>query len=333
MEKSRRPDREKVRKKFFEIGGGEEEIHAEKSILWLSFITGVVFAIAEFIFAIYSRSQSVLTDAVYDFSELIIIIFTLFLTPLFHKPISEKYPYGFLQLESVFVIIKSFMILSVTGGIAANNINLALNGGNIVNDKMVSIFQFFQALACAVIFIIMKQLNKKCSSPTVATELLEWRLDILYSGGMSIAFFAGSFLKGTSLEFIYPYFDQLVAVVIICAVLPTNIKMLWKSIRDIFLFSPGDETVNSVKNICEKPMRDNGFIPVFYNVNRTGRHLWVSIYFRIHGDYLHVNRLYDMNEIMQKELADKIENCTCELIFVGGELSDSKKINDSSRDN
>ena len=326
MEKSRRPDREKVRKKFLEIGGDKEEIHAEKTILWLSFLTGAAFAIVEFIFAIYSGSQSVLTDAVYDSAELVIIIFTLFLTPLFHKPISEKHPYGFLQLESVFVIIKSFMILSVTVGIGANNINLALKGGNIVNDILVSGFQLFQAIACAGVFLIMRQLNKKCSSPIVETELLEWRLDILYSGGMSIAFFAGSFLEETPLAFIYPYFDQLVAVVIICAVLPANLKMLWKSIRDIFLFSPGDETVNQVKDVCDDLMRENGFVPMFYNVNRTGRHLWVSVYFRIYEDYLHVNRLYDMNEKVQKALSDNIENCTCELIFLGGQLADSKPV-------
>ena len=326
MEKVRRPDREKVRKKFFEVSGGKEEIHAEKTILWISFLTGAVFAFVEFVFAIYSRSQSVLTDAMYDSSELVIIIFTLFLIPLYHKPISEKHPYGFLQLESVFVIIKSCMILAVTVGLAANNINIALNGGNIVNDKLVCIFQLFQAIACGFIFLIVKQLNKKCSSPTVETELLEWRLDIWYSGGMSIAFFLGSFLEKTPLAFIYPYFDQLVAVVIICMVLPTNLKILWKAVRDLFLFSPGDETINQVKDICDDLMRDNGFVPVFYNVNRTGRHLWVSVYFRIHEDSLFVNRLYDMNELVQKALSDKIENCTCELIFLGGEYSDSKRI-------
>ena len=332
MEKSRRPNREKVRKKFFEIGGGEEEIHAERTILWISFITGALFAIVEFIFAIYSASQSVLTDAVYDSAELVIIIFTLFLTPLFHKPISEKHPYGFLQLESVFVIIKSFMILSVTVGIAANNINLALKGGNIVDDRLVSIFQLFQAIACGAIFCIMKQLNKRCSSPIVETELLEWRLDIMYSGGMSLAFFLGSFLEKTPLAFIYPYFDQLVAVVIILCVLPTNLKMLWKSIRDLFLFSPGDETVNKVKDICDDLLRENGFVPVFYNVNRTGRHLWVSVYFRIYEDYLHVNRLYDMSDLMQKALSENIENCTGELIFLGGQLSDSKPISGQAKD-
>lgn len=56
----------------------------------MSFISGLAFAVIEFIFSIYSHSQSALTDAVYDASELVFIALLLFLTPLFHKPVSEK---------------------------------------------------------------------------------------------------------------------------------------------------------------------------------------------------------------------------------------------------
>ena len=91
----------------------------EKQILLMSFIAGLMFAISEFIFAIYSHSQSSLTDAVYDASELVFIALLLFLTPLFHKPISEKRPYGYFQIESMFVIIKNVMMLSVTIGVSA----------------------------------------------------------------------------------------------------------------------------------------------------------------------------------------------------------------------
>ena len=42
----------------------------EKQILMMSFFSGLAFAIVEFIFSIYSHSQSALTDAVYDASEL-----------------------------------------------------------------------------------------------------------------------------------------------------------------------------------------------------------------------------------------------------------------------
>ena len=72
----------------------------EKRILRISFISGLAFAVIEFIFSIYSRSHSALTDAVYDMSELVFIALLLFLTPLFHKPMSEKHPYGYFQVES-----------------------------------------------------------------------------------------------------------------------------------------------------------------------------------------------------------------------------------------
>ena len=50
----------------------------EKRILMMSFISGLAFAVIEFIFSIYSHSQSALTDAVYDASELVFIALLLF---------------------------------------------------------------------------------------------------------------------------------------------------------------------------------------------------------------------------------------------------------------
>lgn len=71
----------------------------EKRILMMSFISGLAFAVIEFIFSIYSHSQSALTDAVYDASELVFIALLLFLTPLFHKPVSEKHPMDIFRLS------------------------------------------------------------------------------------------------------------------------------------------------------------------------------------------------------------------------------------------
>ena len=50
----------------------------EKIILMISFTAGLLMAIAELIFAVYSHSQSSLMDAVYDGVELIFIALILF---------------------------------------------------------------------------------------------------------------------------------------------------------------------------------------------------------------------------------------------------------------
>lgn len=287
----------------------------EKTILRLSFAAGLAFALAELIFAIYSHSQSALTDAVYDASELVFIALLLFLTPLFHKPVSEKHPYGYFQVESIFLIVKGVMMLSVTLGVGVEVIESALSGGNPVNDLQVSLFQLCLGAASVVIYIIMRRVNKNSSSPTVEAELMGWRLDIGYSLGMSLAFFASSFLVKTPLAFIAPYFDQIIAVLVMVFMLPESVKMLWGSVRDIFLFSPDEELVEQIKQTCTESLEHYAFSPVFFDITRTGRHLWVAVYFKVSSATLAVEQLKKATEEVNQKISSQMEECTCELIL------------------
>ena len=282
----------------------------------LSFVSGLLFAVVELIFAIYSHSQSALTDAVCDASELVFIALLLFMTPLFHKPISEKHPYGYFQLESIFVIIKSVMMLSVTLGVSAEVIETALSGGNSVNNVQVSIFQLTLGAASLIIFIIMKRLNKNLSSPTIKAELLGWKLDIFYSLGMAFAFVVAMYLKKTPLAFIVPYFDQIIAVLVMVFMLPESIKILWGAIKDVFLFSPEESFVEEIKEACQPILKAYRFMPVFYDITKTGRHLWIAIYFQIEGEQMVVDDLAKALETVNTKVREIYEESTCELILV-----------------
>ncbi len=288
----------------------------ERNILLLSFIAGLAFAIIELIFSIYSHSQSALMDAVYDASELIFIALLLFLTPLFRKPISEKHPYGFFQVESVFLIIKGFMMIAVTVSVSATVFESLFSGGNIVNGAEIALFQFALGILSIIVFYIMKRMNRKVSSPTVDSELLGWKLDFAYSFGMAGAFWISTFLEKTSLAFIAPYFDSIMVAVVVLFMIPETIKMLWDAIKDVFLFSPDEETVDEIKEICNKIMGEKNFIPSFFDITRTGRHLWIAIYFTIPNDALYVNDLKSVSDKINAELAlSSFNECTCELIL------------------
>ena len=288
----------------------------EKQILRMSFFSGLAFAVVEFIFSIYSHSQSALTDAVYDASELVFIALLLFLTPLFHKPVSEEHPYGYYQIESIFIIIKGVMMLSVTVGVSAEVIEAALSGGNPVNNAQVSLFQFLLGLACIVIFLLMKRLNRSLSSPTILAELLGWKLDILYSMGMSVAFFVSMYLKHTPLAFLAPYFDPLMAVLVMVCMLPESMKILWRAVKDVFLFSPDPLFLEEVKEFCGPILERHHFIPVFFDVTETGRHLWIAVYFRIESESLGVEEFSAALQALRKEARAKFPECTCELILM-----------------
>ena len=286
----------------------------EKLILKMSFFSGLLFAVLEFIFAIYSHSQSSLTDAVYDTAESVFIALLLFLTPLFHKPISEKRPFGYFQIETIFIIIKGIMMLSVTLGVSAEVLHSVISGGNAVDNGLVSIFQCFLGIASIIIFIAMKRLSNNLSSPTIKAELLGWKLDIAYSLGMSFAFFISLYLEKTPFYFLAPYFDQIVAIIIMVFMLPESIKVLWRAIKDIFLFSPDKELVEKIKIVCNPIMEQYHFNPVFYDITKTGRHLWIAIYFQIETNVLAMDDLATALKSVNEIVTTEFEECSCELI-------------------
>ena len=60
-------------------------------------------------------------------------------------------------------------------------------------------------------------MSRKVSSPTVKAEILGWKLDVAYSLGMSFAFFIAVKFQNTPLAFLSPYFDQIIAILIMDA--------------------------------------------------------------------------------------------------------------------
>ena len=291
----------------------------EKKILLLSFIAGVVFALAELIMAINTRSQAVLMDAAYDTIELVVIGLTIFLAPLFYKPITEKKPFGYAQVESIFVIVKGFMMLSVTVGLSVNSIEVALHGGHAVNGGQVATYEAILGIVSIGVFCVMKYWNRIASSPTVKLEIFGWKLDFAYSIGMAVAFFASTFLEKTPIAFILPYFDQLVVIVIILFMLPENMKMLWRAMQDVFLFSPETQTVEKIKELSGDILKTNNMEPVFYDITRTGRRLWIAIYFTVKEDVIIISELEDVYKKVNLVLGENFEDYICEIIPAVGD--------------
>ena len=207
-------------------------------------------------------------------------------------------------------------MLSVTMGVAAEIIDSALSGGNAVNNAQISVFQLFLGIASIIIFLMMKKWGKDLSSPAIKAELLGWKLDIVYSLGMAFAFFVSLYLKHTKIAFLAPYFDQIVAVLVMVCMLPGSVKVLWNAIKEVFLFSPEKYVVDEIKAFCNPILEQYQFSPVFYDVTKTGRHLWIAIYFQIETESMSVHDFTNALSMVNAQAKEKYQECTCELILV-----------------
>ena len=113
----------------------------EKSALRISLTGNLIFVILELAVAIYTSSQAVLLDSVYDGVELLMIFVSIILVPLLYKPSNENHPFGYLQVETLFVVVKGIIMTAVTAGLIINNIQIIIHGGRHVSFSVIAWFE------------------------------------------------------------------------------------------------------------------------------------------------------------------------------------------------
>ena len=74
--------------------------------------------------------------------------------------------------------------------------------------------------------------------------------------------------------------------------------------------------MDEIKALCGPVLEQYHFAPVFFDITRTGRHLWGAVYFKIDAGSLKVQDLSDALEILNEKAREKFQECTCELILV-----------------
>ena len=131
---------------------------------------------------------------------------------------------------------------------------------------------------------------------------------------MALAFFIASLLRGTFLSPILPYFDQIIAVLVILFTLPNLIKTVYKAIRNMFLFAPGSNIINTIKKRTEKVITKYPYQTTFYDITKVGRRLWISVYFKPLETQIVTMDLKNATEEIKKELNEEYKDFYVELI-------------------
>lgn len=262
----------------------------EKSAMSLSLYGNLFFVVVELLMAVYTSSQAVLLDAVYDGIEFFMLLPSILLIPLLYKPANEEHPFGYMQIESVFVVIKGITMTAVTAGLIVNNIDIALHGGSTIEFNTVAYFELFACILGAIVTLMLKLKNKTVKSPLVELEIQGWVIDSVVSFGMTVAFFLPYLTKGTSLEVLSPYLDQIITVLLSIFIIPTPIKAVITGIRDLLLLPPEDETVDNIKTTVDEILGSYGFDNLYYDIVRTGRKLWISVYITFERDDISIKR-------------------------------------------
>lgn len=286
----------------------------EKSALRISLTGNLIFVILELAVAIYTSSQAVLLDSVYDGVELLMIFVSIILVPLLYKPSNENHPFGYLQVETLFVVVKGIIMTAVTAGLIINNIQIIIHGGRHVSFSVIAWFELAAAILSVIFIAILSYMNRHLSSPVVTMEIQEWKIDTAASLGMTVAFFLPMFLHADWFRPLVPYLDQCIAIILSICMLPTPIRAVVTGLRDLFLLPPEEETVQNIKDIITPILDAYGYDKLYFDIVRTGRKLWISVYITFDRDEISISRFKIVQNFIIQALSKEYQDFYFELL-------------------
>ena len=280
----------------------------------VSLYGNLVFVVIELVMALVTDSQAVLLDAVYDGVEFCMLLPSIFLIPLLYKPSNEEHPFGYMQIETIFVVVKGITMTAVTFGLIFNNINLMLHGGHIVSFHTVAGFELFACILGIIVTVYLYYKNKQMESPLINMEMQGWRIDSFISLGMTVAFLLPMLIPFDWFQHIVPYLDQLITIVLSLVMIPTPIHTVITGIRDLMLIPPEEETIDDIKETIEPIIGVYGHKNLYYDIVRTGRKLWISVYICFEKDIVSLSKFKQLQDQCIKALASKYSDFYFELL-------------------
>ncbi len=292
----------------------ESKMKNEKRIMNISLIGSILFMLSEGIMAYVTKSHSLLMDCIFDVTDLIMIGPFLLLVPLLYKPVTEKRPYGFSQVESLFVVIKYSVLLAITASLVWDNIRSLLHGGRQVDGGKIAFFELAVCLGCLIIYLLLHYFSRRYASLTIKAEIYIWKLDVISSLGVSIAFFVQMALHRTDYAWLAAYVDPVVAIVMACLLLVEPVKMIIVNLKSLVLFAPEEEIMDMIRHVAEHHMDKVHYDIEFLDVIQTGRKTWVEIYMTSHNNLINTTILLQLRNEIREELKKSFDQVYVELI-------------------
>lgn len=292
----------------------DKKYKMENKILKLSLTGTIIFTVVEVIAAVLLGSKTVIANGIFDLFDLMLLLPMFILVPFLYKPVSENKPYGFSQIESLLVLLKYTVLLVVVINMIVSNIKILLNGGHTVDAFSVLMYESTLCFFCILMLLFLRHLSRSYSSLMIQSELYLWKVDVVSTLGISVAFLFQLLLANTKLKFIIPYIDSSVAIVVSLFLLKEPVVQIFKTLRELVLFSPEKKIMDEIRIVVKEDIKTYDYSLDFLDVTQTGRKTWIEVYVKSKSDIIKVKDFKNIQEHITKDLENKFDQISVEII-------------------
>ena len=205
----------------------------EQKLLIQSTALMSLVAISGTIMGIVTGSSAVLLDGVFSFVDVVIKVMMLMTSKLIARETSKRFQFGFWQFEPLVLAVEGLFILVIVLYALSSGVTDLLNGGRVVDFGSAIFYAIFFTIVDAAYYLYVHRINKSLQSNLIKFDNISWSVDAWLEAAILISFVVAAGLEFTDYAVYAKYIDPIVLIVLALQILPSAIKILIPSTKQI----------------------------------------------------------------------------------------------------
>lgn len=256
----------------------------EQKLLIQSTALMSLVAISGTIMGIVTGSSAVLLDGVFSFVDVVIKVMMLMTSKLIARETSKRFQFGFWQFEPLVLAVEGLFILVIVLYALSSGVTDLLNGGRVVDFGPAIFYAIFFTIADAAYYLYVHRINKSLQSNLIKFDNISWSVDAWLEAAILISFVVAAGLEFTDYAVYAKYIDPIVLIVLALQILPSAIKILIPSTKQILGYAP-PALHDEVQTIMDEFMQRYQFKDYVSSVQKYGNARIIEIDILIPKDF------------------------------------------------
>ena len=259
----------------------------EQSLLRLSIIAAVFQAALGIAFGLLAGSESIIFDGFYGLVDATMTMLALLIAKLIaasaergehNRKLVERFTMGFWHLEPMVLGLNATLLVGAAIYALINSARSLMEGGHMIALDYAIVYALISLVAAAAMGAYATIANRRIGSALVALDAKAWWITVAMACALLAAFIFGWAVRGTRLDWVTPYIDPLVLILVCVAVIPMPLGVIRRALADILLVTPSD-LKQHVDSVAAGTVQRHGFDSYRAYVARVGRGRQIELFF------------------------------------------------------
>jgi predicted Co/Zn/Cd cation transporter (cation efflux family) len=226
-------------------------------------------------FALWAGSDAIMFDAFFSGVQFVMVLVNMYIASLLARRATPNYQFGYAAFEPLVITLRGAMILAGSAYAFWMAVAAILEGGRELAMGIGVLYAVVASAGGFAIGFVVDRIGRSSGSPILALDARTWLVDGFLSLGVALAFGVGYLVAGTRFEFITPYIDPGLVILLVLAFLAIPFRTMREGLRGLLGAAPDPELQSALEDRAGKVLRPWGLDTGRLRMARMGRMLYI----------------------------------------------------------